>query len=340
MAHQNSFLAPSTLLSVSDSSGVGEVRRFAQSAAEGIGFDETRAGKVAIVATELANNLVRHAGGGLIVVRVYKDGDSGEIDLLSLDRGPGMADVARCMEDGYSTLSGGTGTGLGAIRRLSDVFDIFSVPGAGSAVLSRFSSPRPDIPRIEVGALSVPYPGETVCGDAWQIEETPLTCSIVVIDGLGHGVEAGDAAREAVRVVEAQSRRPVVQVLEFAHQALRPTRGAAMAMAEICLDSGHIDYAGVGNIVGATASAGSLRRMVSYDGTVGHEVHKIKGFEYSLEPGHLLIMHSDGLKSHWKLDQYPGLLTRDPFLIAGVLYRDYVRGMDDVTVVVARAVTP
>jgi anti-sigma regulatory factor (Ser/Thr protein kinase) len=339
VSHQNSLLAPSTLLSVADSSGVGEARRFAQGAARDLGFDETRSGKVAIVATELANNLVRHAGGGVIVARVYKNGGSGAIDLLSLDRGPGMRDVARCLEDGYSTVSGGTGTGLGAIRRLSDAFDIFSVPGAGSAVLARFGATRSADSRIEVGALSLPYPGEIACGDAWQVEETPMTCSIAVIDGLGHGIEAGAAARAAVRTVEANSRRPLQQVVELAHLALKPTRGAAMAIAEISLDSGRIDFVGVGNIVGATASAVALKRMVSFDGTVGHEVRKIQGFEYSLGPDQVLIMHSDGLKSHWKLEQYPGLLTRDPFLIAGVLYRDYDKGLDDVTVVVARAVS-
>jgi len=340
VSHQNSLLAPSTLLSVAASSGVGEARRFAQAAAEDLGFDETRAGKISIVATELANNLVRHAGGGVIIARVSREGESGAIELLSLDKGPGMRDVARCLEDGYSTLAGGTGTGLGAIRRLSDAFDIYSVPGAGSAVLSRFGTLRHDGSRIEVGALSLPYPGETVCGDAWQVDETPMTCCIAVIDGLGHGIEAGAAARAAVRTVEAHCRRPIEQVLELAHLALKPTRGAAIAMAEISLDSGHIAYAGVGNIVGATASADTLKRMVSYDGTIGHEVWKIKGFEYSLEPGQVLIMHSDGLRSQWKLDQYPGLLARDPFLIAGVLYRDYVKGLDDVTVVVGRAVAP
>ncbi|RPH42787.1 MAG: serine/threonine protein kinase, partial [Planctomycetota bacterium] len=309
VAHQNSLLAPSTLLIVSDSSGVGEVRRFAQAAAEDLGFDETRAGKISIVATELANNLVRHAGGGMIVARVCQEGESGSIDLLSLDRGPGMRDVARCLEDGYSTLAGGAGTGLGAIRRLSDTFDIYSVPGRGSAVLSRFCNATQEKSRIEIGALSLPYPGETVCGDAWQVDETPMTCCIAVIDGLGHGIEAGAAARAAVRTVEAHCRRPIEQVLELAHQALKPTRGAAIALAEISLDSGHIAYAGVGNIVGATASADTLKRMVSFDGTIGHEVWKIKEFEYSLEPGQVLIMHSDGLKSHWKLDEYPGLLA-------------------------------
>jgi len=51
----------------------------------------------------------------------------------------------------------------------------------------------------------------------------------------------------------------------------------------------------------------------------------------------MLVLHSDGLVSHWSLDAYPGLAARDPSLIAGILYRDFTRGRDDVTVVVAKA---
>jgi hypothetical protein len=251
-----------------------------------------------------------------------------------------MRDVARCMEDGYSTASGGSGAGLGAMRRLSDEFDIHSTAGIGTAVLARFQ-PGGRIPRrMNVGALSLPFPGELVCGDAWEILHGSKICTITVIDGLGHGIDANNAAQEAVRAVEANAQKSVQQKLELAHGALRHTRGAAMAVAEIDQDSGHIAFAGVGNIVGATASARALRRMVSFDGTLGHEVHRIREFEYLLEPGHVLVMHSDGLRSHWKFDLYPDLLLRDPLLIAGVLYRDYFRGHDDVTVVVARAEYP
>ena len=340
MSHKNSLLAPSKLLTVADSSEVGEVRRFALRAAEQLGFNETRAGEVAIVATELATNLMRHAGGGVIIGRVYQNGGGGTLELLSLDKGPGIRDVSLAMQDGYSTSSGGSGTGLGAMSRLSDVFDIHSVEGVGTAVLARFGGTEGEPEAIEVGALSLPFPGEEVCGDAWEVGRTMDQCSIAVIDGLGHGVEAGAAAQEAVRVIAAQQRRTPEEVLELVHGAIRHTRGAAMALAEINLGSRHVRYAGVGNIVGATAFPGVVRRMVSFDGTIGHEVYKIQGFDYVLEPGHVLIMHSDGLKSQWQLDRYPGLLMRDPFLIAGVLYRDYFRGHDDVTVVVARTAMP
>lgn len=340
MLHENSLLAPSTLLTVADPSEIGEVRRFALGAAAKLGFDETRAGEVGIVSTELATNLLRHAGGGWVVGRVCRDGDGGVLELLSLDKGPGIPDISRAMQDGFSTSSGGSGAGLGAMSRLSDAFDIHSVPGIGTAVLTRFGGAGAGPEDIEVGALSLPYPGEEVCGDAWEIGRTLERCSIAVIDGLGHGTEAGAAAQEAVRVIAAQKRRTPEQVLESVHGAIRHTRGAAMALAEIEIGSHRVRYAGVGNIVGATAFPGVVRRMVSFDGTVGHEVHKIQGFDYTLEPGHVLIMHSDGLKSHWQLERYPGLLMRDPFLIAGVLYRDYCRGYDDATVVVARSRVP
>lgn len=340
MPHKNSLLIPSSLFSISDESSVGEVRRFTRAAAESVGLGESVWGKVSIVGTELATNLLRHAKEGVIVVRAYEDGGAGAIDLLALDRGPGMRDVARCMEDGYSTAAGGTGTGLGAIRRLSDTFDIHSVPDVGTAVLARFGkTPIPEGAFV-VGALSLPYPGELVCGDAWNILVGQESCSIAVVDGLGHGVDAGLAAQEAVRSVQSNSHRPLEQVLSFAHQALRHTRGAAMAVAEIQAGSGLVRYAGVGNIVGATASSDTLKRMVSMDGTIGHELHRIREYEYLLEPGQILVMHSDGLRSQWRLDRYPGLLLRDPLLIAGVLYRDYFKGNDDVTVVVARAEGP
>jgi anti-sigma regulatory factor (Ser/Thr protein kinase) len=336
VTHKNSIKAPSTLVLVSDASAVGEARRAAQTAAASLGFDDARAGNAALVATEMATNIIRHAGAGELIIKSGEELEGGVLELLALDRGPGMRDVSRCMEDGFSTAAGGSGTGLGAMRRLSDEFDIHSVHDVGTAVLSRFLPNDREPERIKIGALSLPFPGEVACGDAWEILLSPETSSITVIDGLGHGVDAGAAAREAVRSVEAHPLRSVEEKLEFAHQALKHTRGAAMAVAEIHPGSGHIAFAGVGNIIGATASADALRRMVSFDGTVGHEMHKIKVFDYSLEPGHVLVMHSDGLKSQWKFDRYPELLARDPLLIAGVLYRDYFRGHDDVTVVVAR----
>ncbi len=160
----------------------------------------------------------------------------------------------------------------------------------------------------------------------------------MVVDGLGHGPMAAEAARAAVGVFSAQSDRDPVELIEASHLALRSTRGAALAIARIDLELGRLQYAGVGNISGVIVEAGHGRTtsMISHNGTVGHIVRKIQAFDYPWTPESLLIMHSDGITTRWDPARYPGLLRRPPGLIAGLLYRDHRRGRDDATVVVAR----
>ena len=192
-----------TVLAVADPTIAGEVRRAATVLASRLGFEETRRGQVAIVATEAATNLDKHASGGEIVIQGLTDGTLGGIDILTLDGGPGMADVSRCLADGFST-AGSPGTGLGAISRLSAVFDIHSLVGVGSVTLARlWALPRSESrwPVVhEFGAVSVPVFGEDVCGDAWAIDESDGRITILVADGLGHGPHAAEAAQEAVRI--------------------------------------------------------------------------------------------------------------------------------------------
>src|SRR4051794_4187184 len=119
------------ILSIDDSSKVGEARRVAVALAKGSGFDETGRGRVALVATGAATNLFKHAVGGQLIVQPLESGRRQGLEFLSLDRGPGIADVDRCLFDGFST-AGSSGHGLGAILRLSSSFDIDSVPGIGT----------------------------------------------------------------------------------------------------------------------------------------------------------------------------------------------------------------
>src|SRR4051812_45845337 len=101
-------------LRVEDDSQVAPARRAAEHMAAALGFDETKRGQAAIVATELATNLLRHAAGGELLVL----GGPAGLDLLAWDRGPGISDIAASSADGAST-RGGPGTGLGAVRRLA-----------------------------------------------------------------------------------------------------------------------------------------------------------------------------------------------------------------------------
>jgi anti-sigma regulatory factor (Ser/Thr protein kinase) len=331
-------LDSSVTVTVAEPSQVGEARRRAVALAESLGFGPTQAGNVAVVVTEAATNLVKHTTGGLLALRAV-EGPTPTVEVLALDRGPGMADVQRCLEDGYST-AGSPGNGLGAIRRLAALFDVHSRPGVGSAVLAQLSAGPPGgAEQVEIGAVCLPFPGEEQCGDAWAISHEPDRCLLLVVDGLGHGPLATTAAREAVRIFEANIDRRPAEILQLAHPALRPTRGAAVAVAEIALDSRQVRFAGVGNIAGRIIQPnGTSRGLVSHNGTLGHQLHSVGEFTYPWPEGAVLVLHSDGLQTQWGLDRYPGLLGQHPGLIAGVLYRDFGRKNDDATVVVARDV--
>jgi anti-sigma regulatory factor (Ser/Thr protein kinase) len=324
-------------VAVADKTQPGEARRVASGMARLLGFDETAAGRVALVVTEVATNIVKHGGGGEILIRPLQQDDERGIELLGLDKGPGIANLAESRVDGVSR-SGSAGTGLGAIARMADEHEIYSQPGRGTAVLARIWQSRSSAPRrtrLEVAGVSVAKPGESTCGDGWAVTKHASGAVIVLADGLGHGPEAAEAAREAIRIFGKHTNEGPAAILKVTHDALRSTRGAAVAIADIDCDSGMVTFSGIGNIAGAVLAA-DRRNMVSQNGTLGHTVRTISEFTYAWVPDALVILNSDGLQSQWSLSAYPGIAARDPSLIAAVLYRDFNRGRDDATVVVAK----
>lgn len=323
-------------LSVVESSQVGEARRAMAALAGKLRFDPTACGRAALIVTESATNLHKHGRDGRLVLQPHCRKEVAGIDVLALDKGPGIADLNRCFRDGFST-AGTPGTGLGAIQRQASSIDIYSrVPG-GTALLARLwpGSAPPD-GRFQVGSVCIPQIGEEVCGDTWTVAEKGRNALVVVADGLGHGLFATEASRAAVRVLHENVGLAPAALLETMHHALRGTRGAAVAVAEVDRDNEILRYAGIGNIAGVVLSGGVSRSLVSHNGTVGHEARKFQEFTCPFPCGAVLVMHSDGLSSRWSLNNYPGLLARDPSLIAGVLYRDAQRGRDDATIVVLR----
>lgn len=326
-------------LPILEFSQAGEARRIAMVLAERLGFNETERGKVGIVVTEMANNLVRHAKDGQLLVQARTRNDIGGIEILALDKGPGIVNISECLRDGFST-AGTPGNGLGAISRLSALFDIYSVPNTGTALLTHlWASPNHALQlnsNLELGVVCLPMPGEEVSGDAWASDQQSGRSLLLVADGLGHGPLAAQASLEAVRIFREYVRLSPKEIIEAAHAALRSTRGAALAIAEVDFERQTVRFAGVGNISGTIISPEKSYSMVSHNGTVGHEVRKIQEFVYQWPKGGLLVMYSDGLGTQWRLERYAGLAARHPSLIAGVLYRDFNRGRDDVTVLVAR----
>ena len=322
---------------VTESSQIGDARRSTVALSKRLGFGQTRVGEAGIIATELATNLVKHGGGGQLLIGGYEDEAGGGLEFLSLDKGQGMTNVAACLEDGYST-SGTSGTGLGAVSRLAAVFDIWSQPQRGTALLARLAA-RPSVglrPQARWGALSVAYPGESVCGDGQGLIETADGFSMMVVDGLGHGIFAAEASNAAMRVFSQMRDAPPTETVQAMHLALHKTRGAAVGIARYVRGAPEIAFCGVGNIAGVIVQGDEMRRMVSHNGTIGHAARLIRAFDYPVTPPFLVVLASDGLATGWSLDQFSGLRSRHPVLIAGLLYRDFRRPRDDVTVLVVR----
>jgi anti-sigma regulatory factor (Ser/Thr protein kinase) len=348
-------MAESLRISIEEPSQTAEARRMARKMAQDICFDEVRKEQVAIAVTEACTNILKYAGTGEILLRII-DGVLPELELLAIDRGPGMSSVDQCLRDGYTT---GTspGQGLGAIKRLADVSDFYSVAGKGTVVMARWlahglsngpsNGPSNGLTHpgsidgdslLRIGAVNISKRGQQVCGDSWGVEQTAETATFLVADGLGHGYEASLASLEAVRTLHGNPTLPPMALIELSHKALRSSRGAAVAVARIDRMRRQLTFSGVGNISAQIYSGSAAgQHLVSVNGTAGHEASRIREFSYSWPDNGMLIIHSDGLSTSTGLEAQPGLALHDPGVVAAVLYRDFQRGQDDATVVVAKA---
>ncbi len=312
---------------VAEVAHVDAVRRAVIKQAQALGFDEAALGRLTIVVQEMARNLVNHAEHGEILL----NHDEHSLDVLAVDRGPGMANVSQCMADSYSS-KGTMGAGLGAIKRLSDCFDIYSQPGQGSLLLARFLLAPAAPTALLSAALCLAHPKEEHCGDAWAVRGN----RVMVCDGLGHGPQAHEASWRARQLfLDHDPGIGLVELMERAHQALLSTRGGALAFSEVDVAQGQVTFCGVGNIAGALY-ADQARGMVSSNGTVGYKVGRIQTFSYPWDEHSLLIMTSDGITSKSSLSTYPGIRVRHPALVAAAIMRDFRRLNDDATVVVLR----
>jgi anti-sigma regulatory factor (Ser/Thr protein kinase) len=322
---------------IGEPSEIAAARRAGGDLARKLDFDDTLAGRVALVITEAATNIVKHAGHGEILLRMVMHADVPGIEILAIDSGPGMANFALNMEDGNST-AGTYGVGLGAIRRQSSEFDVYSAPDAGTVLcMVIWKGPLGEsTPRCKVGAVCLPIAGEDECGDAWSAVESDGCLSVLVADGLGHGPMAAQASRFAVDAVEQRPGSLPADMMRDIHAALHRTRGAAVAVARIDFHTGELRFAGIGNIAASVHQAGARHHLVSHNGIVGSNMRKVQEFALPWSADALLVMHSDGINTRWDLERYTGLANCEPSVIAAVLYRDFARLRDDVSVIVVR----
>ena len=186
---------------------------------------------------------------------------------------------------------------------------------------------------IAAGGYSRPLPGFVECGDTFVIEllerEPAGALLVAVVDGLGHGNEAGIAAHAAARTVLGHRELPVDEILRRCDEQLRPTRGAAMAVLRLEADGRGV-FCGVGNI-DVQVLAGQPAGLFCLPGIVGHSVRALRTMPFTMQSGDIYCLHSDGVSGRGDLR---GCLPGAPQAVARRIVDAWGRLHDDATAVV------
>ena len=320
---------------VEETSSASAARRAAERLAVQLGLGERRTADLAIVAAELTSNLVKHAEQGILLLRPTRDGSTAGVEMIAIDSGPGMTDLAQSVRDGHST-AGTLGIGLGSITRQATWYDGHTVPGRGTVLAVQVWAAHGPGPAWASG-LTRPLTGESVSGDRYAVRISDGRHQVMVCDGLGHGPLAAAASAAAVRSFHNGPSVPPAALVEHLHRALNHTRGAALAVAEVDARVGVVRYAGLGNISGSVVDGENRRSMISLPGIAGHQRRLIREYDYPFPPAAVVVMHSDGVADRWQVADYPRLLERAPQVIAGTVLRDAGIRRDDACVLVAKA---
>ncbi|MER5446652.1 SpoIIE family protein phosphatase [Streptomyces sp. NPDC002766] len=323
---------------VQDSTRVRDVRVAVEAACAHAGLDPHAIAVAALVATELASNLVKHAVGGRIVINLTGPSDTlapdvAGVQITSLDHGPGIGNVAAALRDGHTTASSSLGAGLGTCLRIAHAFDLHSRPGQGTVAVARIGRARvpgsahaePHRLRtgVRAGGITTALAHAEHSGDAFSRVRSGPRVTLMLSDGLGHGDKAAEASAAAIEGLHRCADRPPAEILRHLHTALRDTRGAAVGVAQLDEETGRLSFAGVGNIGARLRTDSTWQPLLSHPGIVGaHFPANVPVHESAWRPDGLLVLHSDGLPSRWVPPSEPRLGDHDPAVVAAVVLRD------------------
>jgi anti-sigma regulatory factor (Ser/Thr protein kinase) len=342
---------------IKDEAQVGAARRGMHRYASRMGFGEEQLSELDIVVQEIGTNAARYADAGGCLHWTETVGSEPGLELFYFDKGPGIYDLERALRDGVSS-GGSLGTGFGAMRRLLDEFDAYSTvkgttrrltnarrTNCGTAIMGRKwvasavdEAVRESARRLtrHVGVWSRPRPGEESNGDAYFIGHHDGETLLAVVDGLGHGRGAREAAEAATDVLELWRGEPLDELILGVHDALRATRGAVMGAVVLDPARESFTYVGVGNIEVRILGSTEPARPIPSNGTLGARLSNVRVWPHRWTEGTTFVLASDGISATWDITAYPGLVVKSPQLLAGVLLRDFSRNSDDATVLVYR----
>ncbi|GAA4206094.1 serine/threonine protein kinase [Pedobacter jeongneungensis] len=301
------------------------------------GMEAGRIAEVDIIVAEMTSNLFKYADEGEILFGNFSENGVPYVELISIDSGPGMQNPSRMMMDGIST-SNTLGAGLGSIKRLSDTFDIYSLAGWGTILLSRiYIGELPARTGLTVRPIVVSKPGEKVSGDGFLLKTNGLDLKLMLGDGLGHGPEANKAVNEAAAAFRVFPDSSPVETLRFIHSSIRKTRGMVANVTHYNSEKREWSSSGIGNIAAKWIGPSASKNHMSYNGIVGHNIPTTMNDQiYSTAEYNQLVLCSDGIKTRWEITKYPGILKHDPSILAACIYKDHARRTDDMSVIIIK----
>lgn len=330
-------------LEISQSTDIAAARRAAKALARAEGFDETASEEVAIAVSELGSNLLKHAGQGrLMVTRLRQAGRTG-IQIESVDHGPGIQDVGQALTDGFST-AGSLGYGLGAVNRLMDELQVTSQPQGrkGTQIVckrwTRVKKPPGMICPLDIGVATRPHPMMTVNGDAFVVHHWNESALAGIIDGLGHGPPAYQAAQAARLYVETHFERPLDAIFSGVGHACRGTQGVVMALARFDWALAKLTYASVGNVESRVFRCPEKLNFTVRRGVIGLNAPAPLVSVHRWAPTQVMVLHSDGLVTRWQCEDFSHLLPESATRVAQQLLHRLARDDDDATVLVVKGV--
>lgn len=334
----NGKMANHICFTVEDRSYFSLLKKEIHGIATKAGFGENKVGEIDIVVAEIVSNLVKHGKGGKLLVKlVQQDGIDG-IELISIDNGDGMADVSKMVVDGMSTTNT-LGHGLGAIKRMSDVFQVYSQKECGTVLLSRIFKEELFYRKKghDIRTVVVAKPGEEECGDGFYCIMNETHMRIFLGDGLGHGKEAAMAVNAAIDAFKTCTEESAVETIRTIHSAVRKTRGLVATAAIYDLKQKTWRICGVGNIATRLMNGIETKNCMAYNGIIGYNMPTtMKDHEVPADSGQVLFLCSDGIKTRWDHIRYPAILKYDLSVFASLVFKDFARFTDDMSLAAIR----
>lgn|GEM_PF-2525609 len=314
-----------------------------------LNFSNREIEDISFIASQLWRNTVCHnAVNGKISFFQITPLNCIGIEIISDDKDSKVEKTNKILKAGISDKDAIDGV-LGTINSFSDFFEIISdteyVSKKGMPVNTTITvrlwrktlndASGKDSSKIKVSVITRPYTGFSVNGDCYYIKSLADREIIAVVDGLGHGMEAHEAASRAVKIIEENTQHSIEDIIKYINTALMDMRGAVIALFIIYKYTNEFEMISIGNIDCRHITAGSTIKLLSYNGYVGAYGGKCKAQKHIYNNGDMLVLCSDGISSKWEVGNYAESVTQNPSLLCNMVFNEYEKHNDDATILVA-----